>query len=164
MSDERRIAYMHQGSARLRGTVTRARRKKVSHATQAAAPRTSTRSLARPSQRCPQTFSHAHARNDAHCLSFIQHARMPHTMWCTMLPALLMSAHFAQNTLHTTHEPRAAARERARDGRQARDNAAKHARTEPAPLRARSAPREQRRHTCSAMRRTGLFGATRRLL
>ena len=28
---------------------------------------------------------------------------MPHTMWCTMLPALLMSAHFAQNTFHTSH-------------------------------------------------------------
>ena len=62
-----------------------------------------TRSLARPPQPVPASLSRAHARNDAHWLSIIQHARMPHTMWCTVLPALLMSAMFAQNTLHASH-------------------------------------------------------------
>ena len=39
-----------------------------------------TRSLARPPQPVPASLSRAHARNDAHWLSIIQHARMPHTM------------------------------------------------------------------------------------
>ena len=52
-------------------------------------------------------------------------------------------------TKHTAHKPRAAARERARDARQARSNTAEHARAQPAPLRARSAPREQSRHFAS---------------
>ena len=43
-------------------------------------------------------------------------------------------------TNHIAHEPRAAARKHDCDGRQARANAAKHTRAEPAPLRARSAP------------------------
>ena len=46
-------------------------------------------------------------------------------------------------TNHIARKPRAAARDRACDARQARANTAEHARAQPAPLRARSAPREQ---------------------
>ena len=57
-------------------------------------------------------------------------------------------------TKHTAHKPRAAARERARDARQARSNTAERARAQPAPLRARSAPREQSREARSDGRAT----------
>ena len=62
-----------------------------------------TRSLARPPQPAPATFSRARTRNDAHWLSFTQRTRTLRTMWHTMLPALLSAAQFAQITWHKSH-------------------------------------------------------------
>ena len=62
-----------------------------------------TRSLARPPQPAPATFQRARTQDEAHWLSLTRRTRTPRTMWHKMLPALQMSAAFAQIMLHTSH-------------------------------------------------------------